>query len=164
MRNSFAFVLGLKNGLLGYNLKEKKATIFHGGDKPILAITTHKLGEAIARILINPTPYLNTTLHLTSITFTQNSILHLLESKTNVKWVREDTTTVETIEFGKKLLATGGSEAVFGIYAIVGAVMYDQEEYMGVYTRKEADELGLEQDDLERVIDAVLDEVREESR
>ncbi len=142
-------------------MKEKKATIFHGGNETITAITTNKLGEGIARLLLNPTPYLNKTVRLTTIAFKQNDILRLFEKKTGEKWTIVETTTAASIEFGKELAKT---QPLYGIFAIVGAVMYDNEErYAPVYTKKDADELGLEQDDLEEVVDSVLAEAKDDA-
>ncbi len=74
----------------------------------------------------------------------------------------ENTTSLEAIESGKEL--TRVKPSVVGFLEIVKGVIYDYEEtYAPKYTRKDADVLGLEQDDLERVVDVTLAEVKAEA-
>ncbi len=95
--------VGLAIGFLGINFQEHKATIVNGGNITAYAITTKKLGEAIAKLLLNPTPWINKAVLLTTIAYKQNDILRLIQEKTGEKWTVEETTSARAIELGKQL-------------------------------------------------------------
>jgi len=152
--NSVFFDWGLPIGFLGFNLKDKKAKIYDGGDVVVNSITTSKLGQAIALVLLKPKPYLNRSLQLTTLKYTQNELLRILEDKTSSKYEIENASTEGTIAFGEELAK---SDPQIGGYVIIGASLYDDKESLGPrYTRKDAEELGLEEDDVATVVGRVL--------
>jgi hypothetical protein len=118
------------------------------------AITTNKVGEAIARVLLKPNSYLNKSLYLTTIKYTQNEVLRILEAKTGSKYEVEPATSEGTIAFGEQLAKT---DPVNGGYVVLGGMVYDDKEtFAPRITRKDAEELGLEEDDVKTVVERVL--------
>jgi hypothetical protein len=145
---------GLPIGVLGFNFKDKKVRLFSGGDIVVHSVTTTKLGEAIARVLLKPKAYLNRNLYLTTIKYTQNEVLRIIEAKTGSKFEVENTTSEDTVAYGEQLAKT---DPVNGGYVIIGGLVYDdKEQFSPNITRKDAEELGLEEDDLKTVVERVL--------
>jgi hypothetical protein len=147
-------IIALPIGLLGFNLNEKKARLFSGGNMVVNSITTAKVGEAIARVFLNPKPYLNGRLDLATIKYTQNEVLRLIEAKTGSKFEIENTTSDAAIAFGEELCKT---DPMSGGFAMLSGFIYDDKENFGPsMTREDAEKLGLKEDDVKTVVERVL--------
>jgi hypothetical protein len=139
--------------MLGFKIGENKATIYDGGNTPLDLITTNKVGEALARILINPSQYLNRTVILLGVAATQQEILQAFEAKTGQKWTVEDSTSEAIMEFGLKTYETNPMVATG---AIIAGMFFDKEgRYAPRLTFDDAKSLGLTPDNLKEVVDSV---------
>jgi hypothetical protein len=128
--------------------------LFDGGNAVVDAITTTKLGEAVARVLLKPQAYLNRSLNLTTLKYTQNEVLRILETKAGSKFEVENTTSEATIAYGEELSKT---DPMSGAFVMLGGMIYDDgETYAPEFTRKDAEELGLDEDDVKTVVERIL--------
>jgi hypothetical protein len=150
---------GLDNGFLGFNYKDRKATIYNGGSIPIHTITSSTIGRALSAILFNPSPYLNRTLYLSTLTYTQNAVLALIEALTGDKWTLEHTTTEQGIEKGKKIAQSAKEpEKTIGGFICVTSVLHEPTgKYVPAIGKSDAEELGLPREDVEKIVGEVAE-------
>lgn len=91
LANSF-FDWGVRQGgFWGFDLKNKEAIIFDGGDRKISWTYLPDLGELIVESFFHKSAR-NTAVNATSFVATQQEILDEFEKQTNTKWKRIDTT------------------------------------------------------------------------
>lgn len=84
---------GLTSGFLGYDLTNRTATIWDGGDKRFTLINERELGQSVVSVLKHPQETANKYLYVASVEVTQNEILQTLEEQTASKWKVADTTS-----------------------------------------------------------------------
>ncbi|TFB02992.1 Isoflavone reductase-like protein [Trichoderma ghanense] len=118
---SLLFDWGLRNGFLEYDLANKTATIWDGGDKKFTLTNEKDLGKAVASVLQNPEQTANKYLFVSSVETTQNEILAALEFVTGTKWTVNNTTTEEQVHAAVQKLGAGDFS---GAYALVRATAY----------------------------------------
>ncbi|MCJ1475488.1 hypothetical protein MMC13_004151 [Lambiella insularis] len=80
------FDWGLAVGFLGYNLKERKATIYDDGNTVWSTTTLATIGKAVSNAMLVPEKTANKYLFIDSFTVSQNEVLESLERVTNEKW------------------------------------------------------------------------------
>jgi ABC-type transport system involved in cytochrome bd biosynthesis fused ATPase/permease subunit len=104
---------GLRNGFLGFDVANRAATIWDGGDKSFTLTNEKQLAQAVASVLQHPRETANQYIYVASVETTQKEILAALEEVTAAKWTVTDTTTdAEVSEAVKKLSAGDFSGAV----------------------------------------------------
>ena len=113
------FDWGLRLGILGFDLKEKKALIYDGGNNYTDMTILPTVGKAVVGVLRHPEETVNRYVHVNSYYTTQNQILAALEKATGTKWAVEHTTCKEQGAKGKELLAkhdfSGVGPAIFAM-------------------------------------------------
>ncbi|KAK4071760.1 uncharacterized protein Triagg1_5998 [Trichoderma aggressivum f. europaeum] len=118
---SLLFDWGLRNGFLGYDIANKTATVWDGGDKRFTLTNERDLGIAITSVLKKPEETSNKYLFISSVETTQNEILTALEEATNTKWTINITTTEEQVNDAFQKLTSGDLN---GAFALVRATSY----------------------------------------
>ncbi|KAH6609156.1 hypothetical protein Trco_002502 [Trichoderma cornu-damae] len=118
---SLLFDWGLGNGFLEYDIANKTATIWDGGDKRFTLTNEKDLGAAVASVLKKPEDTANKYIFVSSVETTQNEILSALEEATGSKWTVNATTTKEQVDAALQKLGAGDFS---GAFALVRATSY----------------------------------------
>lgn len=111
----------MTNGFLEYDIANKIATIWDGGNKRFTLTNEKDLGTAIASVLKKPEETANKYLFISSIETTQNEILAALEETTGVKWTVNATTTNVQVDAARQKLGAGDFS---GAFTLVRATSY----------------------------------------
>ncbi|KAF7167797.1 hypothetical protein CNMCM5623_000985 [Aspergillus felis] len=101
------FDWGLENGFLEFDIANRTATIWDGGNKSFTLTNEKHLREAVVSILQHPQETSNKYLYIASVETTQNDILAALEEKTGARWTLNATTTEEQVSEGVRKLGAG---------------------------------------------------------
>lgn len=113
------FDWGLRLGFMGFDLKEKKALIYDGGNNYTDMTILPTVGKAVLGVLQHPEETANRYVRVNSYYTTQNQILAALEKATGTKWAVEHTTCKEQAAKGKALLAkhdfSGAGPVIFAL-------------------------------------------------
>ena len=140
---------GLKSGLLNFDVNERKAQIFDGGDIKWSTTTLSTIGTAVVRILQQEDETQNRMLYIQSFCTTQNEVLRVLEKITGSKWQVEHLGSEEYIEEvrseSKGHLSAEAAEQLVSVVGIVDANWEGKEGFANSL-------LGLKDEDLEQVI------------
>lgn len=112
---------GLRVGFLGFNLQDKKATIWDDGDTPFSATNQGDLGKALVSILKNPAGTANKYLYVATVTTSQSAILKSLEASSGKKWDVATVSTDAQLEKGRKMVSEGDFN---GMLLLVQASMW----------------------------------------
>ncbi|KAI9924824.1 hypothetical protein MW887_006680 [Aspergillus wentii] len=129
---------GLGNGFLGFDIPNRTAVIWDGGEKSFTLTNEKQLGQGVVSVLLHPERTANQYLYIASVETTQKEILSSLENTTNAKWTVIETTTEAEVSGGLKKLGEGDFS---GAFALVKATVfgntpglrsnYVQEEKLG---------------------------------
>ncbi|KAJ3019408.1 hypothetical protein HKX48_002107 [Thoreauomyces humboldtii] len=151
------FDWGVKNGFLGYDLANRKATIFDAGDRKVSFTNLSTIGKSVAGVLSHLKETENKTIYVASVTASQNEVLAALESATGSKFTVEKRSAVETSKEGLEKLGKGDHSA---IVELIRGVAY--QEGTGQDFEKEVPGgtanavLGLPKETLEGSIKAIV--------
>ncbi|GIC90224.1 aromatic alcohol reductase [Aspergillus udagawae] len=107
------FDWGLENGFLEFDIANRTATIWDGGNKSFTLTNEKHLSEAVVSILQHPQDTSNKYLHIASVETTQNDILAALEEITGTGWTVNATTTEEQVSEGVRKLGAGDFSGAF---------------------------------------------------
>ncbi|KAJ4993146.1 isoflavone reductase family protein [Stagonosporopsis vannaccii] len=107
------FDWGLRSGFLGFDLANKKATIWDGGDKTFSLTNQSDVGKAVVGVLAHPSETANQYLYVATVTTTQKDILDLLESQSKIKWKVQNVTTEQQLTAGRELISKGDFTGMF---------------------------------------------------
>ena len=154
------FDWGLKVGFLGFNLKERKASIWDSGTAPFSASNLSLIGEAVVRVL--STAYVedtkNKTVYVESHTTTQKKILAELEKQCG----KDNKWTVEKVD-GKKVFEDAqakiqkGDVGPHSIYPVIQALAFADHLGKADHSKKSWNgRLELSNEDFANDIKAVL--------
>ncbi|KAF3939601.1 hypothetical protein ABW19_dt0202126 [Dactylella cylindrospora] len=146
------FDWGLAAGFLGFNLKEKKATILGSGNQVTSFTNTDYIGKSVAWTLTHPEESRNRTLKIFSYKASQNQILAELERITATKWSVEKVALEDHIKAGEEGVKAGNARA--GYYVMQGFI-YDENDRFGI-NYKQNDVRIRDEKTMEEVIRAVL--------
>ncbi|GIK00860.1 hypothetical protein Aspvir_004889 [Aspergillus viridinutans] len=113
LATSGLFDWGLENGFLEFDIANRTATIWDGGNKSFTLTNEKHLSEAVVSILQHPQDTSNKYLYIASVETTQNDILAALEEKTGTKWTVNATTTKEQVSEGVRKLGAGDFSGAF---------------------------------------------------
>lgn len=91
------FDFGLASGLLGFQIAEKSAKIFDGGDIRWSATTLATIGAAVVQVLRKDESTQNRMLYIQSFSLTQNELLRSLEKAAGTGWRVEHVNSAEYI-------------------------------------------------------------------
>ncbi|KAF7592558.1 hypothetical protein BBP40_012718 [Aspergillus hancockii] len=109
------FDRGLRNGFLGFEIANRTATIWDGGDKSLTFTNEKLLGEAVVSVLQHPRQTSNKYIYIASVETTQNEIMASLEEETGAKWTVKATTTEEQVGESVKKLGAGDISGAFAL-------------------------------------------------
>ncbi|KAK2470428.1 hypothetical protein H9L39_18045 [Fusarium oxysporum f. sp. albedinis] len=143
------------DGLLGFDMKERKARIYNGGDVPFSTGLRDLAAQSLYALITNPERLeeaKNQYIHVASYTVTQNEILDVVKKLTGQEWQVENATSEgvmpEALEDIKKGLNWGLGHQVQAIL-----FSYDSEGHgigdfrpLGIWNEK----LGLTKSSLEQ--------------
>ncbi|KIM21337.1 hypothetical protein M408DRAFT_304873 [Serendipita vermifera MAFF 305830] len=150
------FDWGLTHQFLGFDIPNKKVTIYNGGTRLFNATTLESIATAIVSVLSSPEQYKNRDLRISDFHISQKDILSILEAETNSKFeVAQEVDADKLQETSQANLRKGdwSFPNVFG--ALVGSVFaLDAASHWG-----ESDDtpgLGIPKKDLREEIKKVL--------
>ncbi|KAF3916378.1 hypothetical protein ABW21_db0206333 [Orbilia brochopaga] len=119
------FDWGLQQGFIGFNLKERKATIFNSGDKPMSLSTLPHIAKVVVWSITHPDETRNRTIRFYSHRTTQNELLAALEKLTGTKWTVEKVSTDVWIAQGEEGVKAGNPYAG---YQILQGLLFEDED------------------------------------
>lgn len=105
--------IGLNSGFIGFNIADKKATIYDGGSRPFSTTTTADVGNAVAAVLSHPDETKNRAVYVNSAVVTQRQILAIYEKLSGSKWEVEEKDTAEVENATNAKLAAGDFSTIF---------------------------------------------------
>ena len=148
---------GLANGFLEFDIANRNATIWDGGNKSFTFTNEKQLGQAVVSILQHPQETKNQYIYVASVETTQNEVLAALEEASGATWtVTETTTDAQVTEAGKKLAAGDFS----GALTLVRATAFGNTQGLRANYAKEEklanDILGLSLEDVKDVVKRVV--------
>ena len=148
------FDYGLKTGLLSFNVKERRARIYDGGDIKWSASTLETVGTGVAKVLEKPDETRDRILYIQSFCVTQNEVLRSLKRVTGPEWQVED---MDSEEFIKKTKAEtdrdpNDAEARESLVSVVGIVDANWESKRDFANSL----LDLEGEDMDEVVRRVI--------
>jgi len=146
------FDWGLQVGFLGYNVKEKTAQIWDGGNVPFTTTNITTISKAVVSLLSTPEAIAateNKYVYIASHTVTQNEILASFEKATGAKWTVESIDSKEAARVANEKLKNGDYSA---FPDLIRSAFYASDE-LGNFSNKVSNELlgllGLEKEDLD---------------
>ncbi|KAI5852794.1 hypothetical protein DFP73DRAFT_506296 [Morchella snyderi] len=149
------FDWGLKVGFLGFNISEKKATLYDGGSLPFSTTTLASIGAAVAAAVSKPDEFKNRSVYIQSTVTTQRELLALFEKHTGVKWAIEEKSTADVEKEVNAKLAKGDYSTIWQlIYRSVWGYGYG-----GKFEDVKNEELGikeLSEQEIEELIKGLL--------
>uniref|UniRef100_A0A0B7KE14 NAD(P)-binding domain-containing protein n=1 Tax=Bionectria ochroleuca TaxID=29856 RepID=A0A0B7KE14_BIOOC len=154
------FDWGLKKKFLHIDLDQHTALILDGGNKPASVATLKRVGEAVVRVLQRPEQTANRTLYIQSFNPTQRDVIKALERATGVEWTVEEEESGKFLDRHQKLYDEGSHEAQEDIVYALGALDADWTTRDGYAMEL----LGLENEDLDEVVGAILKEHAAQSK
>jgi hypothetical protein len=113
------------NGWLGFDLANKKAELWDGGDTPFSTTNASDFGNAVVSILKHPAEAANKYLYVATVTTTQQAILKSLNAQTGAAWTVTNVQTDKQIAEGRALIAEGN---FLGMYNLVKALFWGKCE------------------------------------
>jgi hypothetical protein len=153
------FDWGLKVGFLGFNLKDKTATIWDSGDAPFSTTNLSTIGLSLVNLLApsNLAESANKYVYVASHTVSQNQILKGFEKVTGSSWSITKKSSKEDITTGHEKLKSHDYSVIGSLIqaAAFGDAAYGDFGSVkgGVWNGK----LGLPKEDLEADLKAVLE-------
>ncbi|KAJ6082891.1 hypothetical protein N7467_007026 [Penicillium canescens] len=109
------FDWGLHNGFLEFDISNRTATIWDGGNKSFTLTNEKQLGQSVVSVLENPRETSNQYLYVASVETTQREIVTALEKVTGARWTIKDTTTDEQVSAAAKKLTAGDFSGAFAL-------------------------------------------------
>ncbi|RSM10805.1 hypothetical protein CEP52_003352 [Fusarium oligoseptatum] len=139
------FDFGIRDGLLHFNLDTNEAVILDKGDVPASAATLRRVGEALVAVLKRPET-------------TKNRLLY--KKATGATWTREFVDSKAFLEREvNKLSVNFSKHAMEEIVFVLGTLDADWTKRGEAFAMEE---LGLEDEDLDKVVQEVVDQWKKE--
>ncbi|KAF2136565.1 uncharacterized protein K452DRAFT_292286 [Aplosporella prunicola CBS 121167] len=149
------FDWGLEIGFLGFDPKNRKATLWDNGTARFATSNLNFIGRALVRAL-HPSNFEKTEnqyVHVASFVTTQKEVLAAFERATGQKWtVEHKSTEVEQARATEKFAKNDFSE----VATLILAATYGPAE-LGAFERLWNEDLGLEKESLDETVKAVLE-------
>ncbi len=150
------FDWGLNIGFMGFNVKEKKATLFDKGENKASMSSLSFIGQAVVKMLENPELTKNQYVFIAGLTVSQKEILAGLEKVTGSKFDVSYKDADDEMKQGNEKLAKGDHSA---IVPILQGVNFSVKENLGDFSKHGLwnEKLGLpKEENLEEAIRAAL--------
>ncbi|KAF3927555.1 hypothetical protein AA313_de0204664 [Arthrobotrys entomopaga] len=122
------FDMGIAAGFLGFNLKEKKATIYGSGNQIVAMSNLEYVGKATVYTILHPEEYKNKAVKVYSYKVSQNQLLGELEKITGKKWETEHIKVEDEIKAGEEGIKAGNPYAG---YQVLRGFVYDENDKFG---------------------------------
>lgn len=151
--NGHFFDWGLRENFLHFNMQTRKAEIIDDGNEKSSQATLAQIARATVRILQRPEVTKNKMLFIQSFCVSQNDILRSLEKAMGKKWETERFDSEDFIREKKALADKGDLDAIEDLVFVLGAVNGNWEGKPDFAM----DLLGLENEDLDEVVQMVVD-------
>ena len=118
------FDWGLSSGLLGFDIPNRKATLFDGGDIKWSATSVDIIGKAVVGVLLNEKETRNRMLYVESVRVSQNEVLEALKKATGEEWSVEHIKSEDYIKAQQAELENhpGDGEATENLVSVVGII------------------------------------------
>ncbi|KAI9665554.1 MAG: hypothetical protein M1831_001697 [Alyxoria varia] len=150
------FDWALENGFMGWNIPDRKVTIFDTGDQPLCLTNLDLIAQTVVAVLQQPEKARNTFVYVNSAFTSQNKILAELEKQLGQNFETDHARTQDLAAEGRKRWADG--ELFAGAYNVILAALN------GGWGLNEFEEksknwmqiLGLEEEALETTIERVI--------
>ncbi|KAJ4171121.1 hypothetical protein NW754_007266 [Fusarium falciforme] len=154
------FDFGIRDGLLHFNLDTNEAVILDKGDVPASAATLRRVAEALVAVLKRPDTTKNRLLYVQSFRKTQLEVLASLEKATGATWTREFVDSKAFLDREvNKLSVNFSKHAMEEIVFVLGTLDADWTKRDEAFAMEE---LGLEDEDLDKVVQEVVDQWKKE--
>lgn len=153
--NGHFFDWGLRENFLHFNLQTATADIIDDGNAKSSQATLAQIAKATVRILQRPEETKNRMLFIQSFCVSQNDVLKSLEKAMGVKWTVKRHDSEEFIKQKKALADQGDFNAIEDLVFVLGAIDGNWEERPDFAM----DTLGLENEDLDEVVQKVVNEL-----
>lgn len=144
------FDWGLGNGLLCFEVAQRKAYIQNGGDIKFSASNLPFIAKAVVKVLERPEETANQLLYIHSFRVTQNEVLAVLEKVTGEKFEIVHQNSEERLKELRPKMLEGDFHATEETVGIWGLIASDWEG------RVANGALGLEEEDVEETVRKVL--------
>ena len=108
----------MANGFLGFDVKNRTATLYDQGQNQFSGATLATIANTIVAILHKPEVALNKRVYVADATFTQQQALNLFEKYTNNKWTVKNIATADARKDAEASLAQGNIGAAFVGYIL----------------------------------------------
>lgn len=154
--NGHFFDWGLREDFLHFYLRARRADIIDDGDQRSSQATLAQIARATVRILQRPEETKNRMLFIQSFCVSQNEVLRSLEKAMGgAKWEVQRFDSEEFIREKKALADNGDRDAIEDLVFVLGAINGNWEQKPDFAM----DLLGLEDEDLDEVVQRVVDEL-----
>ncbi|KAJ9498899.1 hypothetical protein LTR99_005019 [Exophiala xenobiotica] len=105
---------GIKSGMLGFDLAQRAAVLYDGGQHKVTACTVSFVAEAILTALRMPNEKTaNKRLYVAEVEYTGEELLRTIELASGDKWTATQLSTESAKENGMKLQAEGNLRAAY---------------------------------------------------
>ena len=153
------FDYGLRSNLLQFDLKNRRAILFDGGEIKWSTSTLPFIGKAVVSILQHEEETRNRMLYVQSFRTTQREVLKALEKATGDQWTVEDVKSEEFIKTTGNEMAKepNNAEVIDEMVSVVGIIDTDWTDRGEDFAN---DLLGLKEEDLDEVVKAIVAEQR----
>ena len=150
-------------GLFGWDIQNRKATIYDGGETEFEATNVRKIGDAVAAVLSqeHEAATANQNIYVNSFTLTQNQVLAVLEQVSGQKYEVEKDTTAGLRQRSLERLRTDSNDFLAFVGTIVASLYgqggfnnYSKDVNGGLWNQR----LGLTDESLEDTIRSVLEQ------
>ncbi|THH15312.1 hypothetical protein EW146_g5133 [Bondarzewia mesenterica] len=84
-------------GYFGFDMDARKVLLYDGGAHPIGSVTVKRAGEAIIKVLLQPSLFANKAVYLSTLTVSQLNVLAELERVTGATFQKETVSSKELI-------------------------------------------------------------------
>ncbi|KIM21338.1 hypothetical protein M408DRAFT_333535 [Serendipita vermifera MAFF 305830] len=141
------FDWGITHQFLGFDIPNKKATIYSGGNARINTTNLDTIGAAVAAILANPSQYKNKFIRISDFHVSQNEILSILEAETGSKFSIEEVDVDKLKEDSGRGLAAGEWNDA-NIYGVVKGSIFGSNSSANWGPSDDTEGLGIPKKDL----------------
>lgn len=146
---------------MGFNIAERRATIYDAGTEEFTGTTLEGIGQSVVGVLQHPAETANRFVKVRSIQVSQNALLAAFQKATKgEKWEVERSTSQQTLEDGRKKHAENDGRwrldlLVFQLYA-------PGEARCIVASREDSDcaLLGVREESVDEVVEKALSRAR----
>jgi hypothetical protein len=145
----------LTHEFLGFDLPNRKATIWSGGNQKINATTLDSIARTVVYLVANPKSYTNTDVRVHDFWVSQNEILAIAEAETGTKFTVEHKDIEELLETTSAGLAKG-DYSLYNIYGVVKAHVFGKSSSARWGEEDDTPAISLPKKDLKEEIKKLL--------